>query len=106
MAIQDESEVDSVELECLQMIGLKLWDHRVAFEQMRDLACDHFSAATKSPWMPRARSKVSHRGLTSAVVDIRAFLSAKLDLSRFSAAPSARLSHLAFESDGAFPAQC
>jgi hypothetical protein len=31
---------------------------------------------------------------------------AKLDLSRFSAAPSARLSHLAFESDGAFPAQC
>ena len=29
-----------------------------------------------------------------------------LDLSRFSAAPSARLSHLSFESDGAFPAQC
>jgi regulator of replication initiation timing len=29
-----------------------------------------------------------------------------LDLSRFSAAPSARLSHLWFESDGAFPAQC
>ena len=29
-----------------------------------------------------------------------------LDLSRFSAAPSARLSHLSFESDGACPAQC
>ncbi len=29
-----------------------------------------------------------------------------LDLSRFSAAPSARLSHLPFESDRAFPAQC
>ena len=29
-----------------------------------------------------------------------------VDLSRFSAAPSARLSHLSFESDGAFPAQC
>jgi len=29
-----------------------------------------------------------------------------VDLSRFSAAPSARLSQLAFESDGAFPAQC
>ncbi len=28
-----------------------------------------------------------------------------LDLSRFSATPSARLSHLPFESDGAFPAQ-
>ena len=29
-----------------------------------------------------------------------------LDLSRFCAAPSALLSHLAFESDGAFPTQC
>ena len=29
-----------------------------------------------------------------------------LDLSRFRAAPSARLSHLSFESDRAFPAQC
>ena len=29
-----------------------------------------------------------------------------MDLSRFSAAPSARLSHLPFKSDGAFPAQC
>jgi 4-carboxymuconolactone decarboxylase len=30
----------------------------------------------------------------------------RLDLSRFRAAPSARLSYLSFESDGAFPAQC
>ena len=29
-----------------------------------------------------------------------------LDLSRFSAAPSARLSHFPFKSDWAFPAQC
>ena len=29
-----------------------------------------------------------------------------VDLSRFRAAPSARLSHLPFESDRAFPAQC
>ena len=29
-----------------------------------------------------------------------------VDLSRFSAAPRARLSHLSFESDRAFPAQC
>ena len=77
MSAQDGSEVASVELERLQMIGLKLWDHRDAFEQMRDLACNHFSAATGSPWMPRTGSKVSHRGLTSAVVDSRAFLSAK-----------------------------
>ncbi|SMO91530.1 Protein of unknown function [Thalassovita litoralis] len=77
LAIQDGSEVASVELERLQMIGLKLWDHRDAFEQMRDLAVDHFSAATGSPWLPRTGSKVSHRGLTSAVVDSRAYLSAK-----------------------------
>ena len=30
----------------------------------------------------------------------------ELDLSRFCAAPSMRLSHLSFESDRAFPAQC
>ncbi|MEP4980068.1 hypothetical protein [Ascidiaceihabitans sp.] len=30
----------------------------------------------------------------------------KMDLSRFRAASSARLSYLSFESDGAFPAQC
>lgn len=77
MSTQDGSEVASVELERLQMIGLKLWDHRDAFEQMRDQACDHFSATTGSPWMPRTGSKVSHKGLTSAVVDSRAFLSAK-----------------------------
>ena len=77
LAIQDGSEVASVELERLQLIGLKLWDHRDAFEQMRDLAVDHFSAATGSPWLPRTGSKVSHRGLTSAVVDSRAYLSAK-----------------------------
>lgn len=29
-----------------------------------------------------------------------------MDLSRFSAAPNARLSHFSFESDGAFPTQC
>jgi len=29
-----------------------------------------------------------------------------MDLSRFRAAPSARLSHLSFEGDRAFPAQC
>ncbi len=32
--------------------------------------------------------------------------SVKVDLSHFGAAPSARLSHLPFEGDGAFPAQC
>jgi len=34
------------------------------------------------------------------------FIFGWLDLSRFRAAPSARLSHFPFESDGAFPTQC
>ena len=66
LAVQNGSEVASVALERLQMIGLKLWDHRDAFEQMRDLAVDHFSAATGSPWLPRTGSRVSHRGLIAA----------------------------------------
>ncbi|EAQ47195.1 radical SAM domain protein [Roseobacter sp. MED193] len=38
--------------------------------------------------------------------EVHARYSDLLDLSRFSAAPSARLSHLSFEGDRAFPAQC
>jgi len=39
-------------------------------------------------------------------LDLLAIRSVFVDLSRFSAAPRARLSHLSFESDRAFPAQC
>jgi hypothetical protein len=35
-----------------------------------------------------------------------ALITIEVVLSRFRAAPSARLSHLAFKSDGAFPTQC
>ena len=42
----------------------------------------------------------------SVLMDIFASEKPDVDLSRFSAAPSARLRHLAFESDGAFPTQC
>ena len=54
-----------------------------------------------------------HKGYEGRLSRIRAtdrlhflFHSIVLDLSRFSAAPRARLSHLSFESDRAFPAQC
>ncbi len=39
-------------------------------------------------------------------IDEKSLPESALDLSRFSAAPGARLSHLPFESDRAFPAQC
>ncbi|QFU08784.1 hypothetical protein PARPLA_03242 [Rhodobacteraceae bacterium THAF1] len=38
--------------------------------------------------------------------DVRTYLDAFVDLSRFCAAPSARLGRLSFEGDGTFPAQC
>lgn len=77
IGIQDGSEVKSTELERLQMKSFKFCEHRDAYEQMRDLASDHFSTETGSPWMPRSGSKVSHRNLTAAVVDSRAYLSAR-----------------------------
>ena len=44
--------------------------------------------------------------LNASLTDTFNSLRVRMDLWRFSAAPSARLSHLPFESDGAFPAQC
>ena len=45
-------------------------------------------------------------GLASKSDHTQNKLQTVVDLSRFRAAPSARLSPLAFESDGAFPTQC
>ncbi|UWR13446.1 DUF2493 domain-containing protein (plasmid) [Sulfitobacter mediterraneus] len=44
---------------------------------MRDISADHFQAETGSNWMPRTGSKISHKGLTSAVIDSKNFLSAE-----------------------------
>lgn len=74
---QDGSEVKSGELERLQSIAAKLWEHTCAYEQMRDTAGQHFSAQTGSVWLPRTGSKVSNRGLTASVVDSRSYLMAK-----------------------------
>ena len=74
---QDGSEVKSTELERLQTIAAKLWDHTNSYEEMRDLAAQHFSAQTGSVWLPRTGSKVSNRALTASVVDSKAYLMAK-----------------------------
>ena len=76
-ATQDGSEVKSVELERKLAEGERLVERREAHEFMRDAAAERFAALTGSPWMPRAGSRVSHRGLTSAVIDSRAFRSAR-----------------------------
>lgn len=74
---QDGSEVKSVELERLQTKAAKLWDQANAFEAMRDMATQHFSAHTGSSWMPRTGSRISNRGLTASVVDSKSYLMAK-----------------------------
>jgi hypothetical protein len=67
------------------------------------IAVSPYGAVSRSKDLDTARNRGNSR-VRSA---LQRFLAGQgLDLSRFSAAPSARLSHLAFESDGAFPAQC
>lgn len=74
---QDGSEVKSVELERLIAEGHTLIERRDAFELMRDQAADQFERQTGSSWRPRAGSMVSHRHLTSAMIDSRDFLAAR-----------------------------
>jgi len=50
------------------------------------------------------RSRLQHSWATA--VEAVGLYRGEMDLSRFRAAPSARLSHFSFECDGAFPAQC
>jgi hypothetical protein len=69
--------VKSVELERLTAEGLTLTESRNVYEYMRDRAAEHYAAETGSCWMPRTGSRVSHRNLTSAVVDSREFLAAE-----------------------------
>lgn len=71
---QDGSEINAVELERLTAEGRTLIERRDAFEIMRDRAADHHERHTGSPWRPRSGSRVSHRHLTSAMIDSRDFL--------------------------------
>jgi hypothetical protein len=74
---QDGSEIRSVELERLTAEGVTLIERRNSMEFFRDQAAEKFERHTGSPWRPRAGSMVSHRTLTSAMIDSRDFLAAK-----------------------------
>ena len=74
---QDGSEVKAVELERLTAEGQTMIERRNAFELMRDQAAEHYERHTGSAWRPRSGSMVSHRNLTSAMIDSRDFLAAK-----------------------------
>ena len=74
---QDGSEIRSVELETLIRQGQSHIERREAFEQIRDLAAEHYEIATGSAWRPRAGSLVNHRHLTAAMIDSRDFIAAR-----------------------------
>ena len=74
---QDGSEVRSVELERLIAEGQLLVERRSSLELFRDQAADQFERIIHSAWRPHAGSMVSHRSLTSAVIDSRDFLAAR-----------------------------
>ena len=74
---QDGSEVKAVELERLITIGQTLIERRDCMEVYRDNAANHYLSLTGSPWSQRSGSRVSHRNLTSAMIDSWDFVSAK-----------------------------
>ncbi|MEZ2127682.1 MULTISPECIES: DUF2493 domain-containing protein [unclassified Sinorhizobium] len=74
---QDGSEVKSVELERLIAEGGTLIERQNAFELMRDQAAEHYERHAGGTWLPRTGSRVSHRNLTSAMIDSRDFLAAR-----------------------------
>ena len=74
---QDGSEVKSTELERLQMKSEKLWEHITSYEEMRDSACEQFSAQTGSNWLPRTGSRISNKNLTASVISSKSYMMAK-----------------------------
>ena len=74
---QDGSEIRSVELERLVAEGQSLIEKRNTFEFLREEAAAHYERETHSPWRPRTGSKVSHRHMTAAMIDSRAFIAAR-----------------------------
>ena len=74
---QDGSEIRSVELERLTAEGQSLIERRNAMEFLRDEASKHYERHTHTPWRPRTGSKVSHKHLTSAMIDSRDYIAAR-----------------------------
>jgi len=76
-ALQDGSEIRSVELEKLIDKGKLLVEKRDAFEHMRDEAARLFEEATGSVWRPRSGSMVNRKVMTAAMIDSREHINAK-----------------------------
>lgn len=75
---QDGSEVRSVELERAISEGISMIERRDTMEFFREAAADQYRLHLRKAWTPRAGSRTSHRTMTSAMIDSRDFLDARL----------------------------
>lgn len=75
---QDGSEIRSVELERAIAEGISMIERRDTMEFFREAAADQFRIHARKPWTPASGSRISHKTLTSAVIDSRDFLDKRL----------------------------
>jgi hypothetical protein len=78
IAEQDGSEINTVNLEEKVDLARKLEESASCFELMRDTTAAHYLRETGRSWIPSSGNRIS-LGVTSAIVDGRAFLRARRD---------------------------
>ncbi|PZU06003.1 DUF2493 domain-containing protein [Sphingomonas sp.] len=78
LADQDGSEITTANLEEKIDLAKKIEEAAGCYEQMRDTAAAHYMRETGRSWVPATGNRIS-LGVTSAIVDGRAFLRARRD---------------------------
>lgn len=76
IAEQDGSEIATTDLEDKIDLAKKIEEAATCFETMRDTAAGHYLRETGRSWVPSTGNRIS-LGVTSAIVDGRAFLRAR-----------------------------
>ncbi|RZL25272.1 MAG: chromosome segregation ATPase, partial [Sphingomonas sp.] len=75
LAEQDGSEINTANLEDKIDLAKKIEEAATCYEHMRDIAAAHYIRETGRSWIPSTGNRIS-LGVTSAIVDGRAFLHA------------------------------
>ncbi len=78
LAEQDGSEINTVNLEEKIELAKKIEEAAGCYEHMRDVAAVHYMRETGRSWAPSTGNRIS-LGVTSAIIDGRAFLQARRD---------------------------
>ena len=76
LADQDGSEINTANLEDKIDLAKKIEEAATCYEHMRDTAAAHYIRETGRSWIPSTGNRIS-LGVTSAIVDGRAFLQAR-----------------------------